>query len=72
MDWRSSTHNFVSTFRGYAGVDSLHFRAATADQCRAGLPNRRPIIRQSGGATGEKERCGFDYDPFSINKNRID
>jgi hypothetical protein len=29
-------------------------------------------IQKSAKATAEKEGCGFDYDPFSISKNRID
>ena len=78
MDWRFRTRNSVSTSRGYGdGVNGLPIRAANRrhalTNARSALPAPPPPDPFSNlrEQREKKKQSGFEYDPFSINKNLI-
>ena len=78
MGWRFRTHNSESMSHGYGGgVNGLQLRAATAGRsrqtARRGLPAPPPPdpFNNLREQREKKEQSGFEYDPFSINKNLI-
>ena len=78
MDWRFRTHNSVSMSHGYGdGVNGLRTSAPQPPHAltngERGLPAPPPPdpFNNLREQREKKEQSGFEYDPFSINKNLI-